>query len=263
MENQLKLFKIFKYSFKLKIRGGYILPLVLLQLMLSSCGIDSPVFLNPPDYLSNLSFYHAYKNDPGNALGYEFLYRIYDDSSIDSNTIITDAQSYLNEIKLLGLLSNNRSIFEDSYYRRMYPIYDNIGTSFNDPAIPPIMLIDDDYFNISDSSRRFEIHLDLNLGTKDYVELTTINYDPNIIADDPDPMTDYSTIIRFKRYVTLDGNSFETVKFSTINQNQDDVSNSIESPITIALFVVLYGLTDQFVSIFSDVVYIGSEIYTY
>ena len=38
----------------------------------------------------------------------------------------------------------------------------------------------------------------------------------------------------------------------------NDVPSLADSTISIAFFVVLYGLSDQFVSLFSDVVYIGS-----
>ena len=89
-------------------RGGLILPLVLLILLFSSCGISIPAYLNPPIQLAELSFYHAYNNNPGNALGYEFFYRIYDEDTLNFSTVSNEAKSYFTETKLLGLISTGQ-----------------------------------------------------------------------------------------------------------------------------------------------------------
>jgi hypothetical protein len=265
-KHTIKLLKLNNLFTIFRNRGGYLLSLVFLIFIFSTCGIATPVFLAPPVKLANLSFYHAYNNNPNNALGYDFIYRIYDEDIIDATTVTNDAIAYLTESRLLGLLSNNRSLFEDSYYRRAFPVDNDISTAFNDPAIPPVMLVDDDFFDENDSARQFELYFDLNLGgPEDYIELTTVNYDPNDPPDDPDPYADYSKWIRFKRNVTTDSTTFNTVSFWDLVTAQDDIPSitlNIGDTINIAFFVVLYGLTDQFVSIFSDVVFIGSESYT-
>jgi len=229
-------------------RGGYLLSLFILIFFLSSCGKDVPYYLNPPTYFANLSFYHAYINNPNFAKGYEFFYRIYDDDTIISSKAINDAAVFFNETTLLGLISNNRSLFESSYYRRIFPISDNILTVFSNPVLAPIMKVDPVYFDKTDSSKNFEVNINI-LGTGEG-QITTISYSPSGA---------YPKIINFKRYVTTNGTAFSHELFNDIYLNQDDVPNSIlDAKGSIAFFVVIYGLTYQFVSVFSDVVYIGS-----
>ena len=259
MKKLQRMVKIREFLIVCRNRGGLILPLILLILLFSSCGITVPAYLNPPVYTgANLEFYHAYNNDPNNAIGYEFFYRIYDEETIDFTTVSNEAQSYFTATKLLGLLSNNRSIFEDSFYRRIFPVLDDIPTTFQNPAIAPIMIIDPLYFDKTNSLKRFTISINLNLLTPAEAKIsTTSGYLP---------IGSYSTFIDFKRLVTSvsGGSTFIEVDFSAIDPiNHDDVPGTATSTINIAVFVVLYGLTDQFVSIFSDVVYIGSEQYTF
>lgn len=242
-------------------RGGLILPLVLLILLFSSCGISVPYYLNPPAYHSNLSFYNAYINDPDYTLGYDFFYRIYDDSLISESTIISEANSYFTETNLLELLANNHAVLIDTYYRRILPISNDILTDYkiDETPIPtartPIMPIDPYFFDQSaDSSNRFLISINLNLLNPEDSQIFTTSYIPE---------TSYPTTIYFKRYVTIDEVNFIDVLFSDIDINHDDVPDSTVSPIKITFFVVLYGITSDFTPIFSDILYIGSEIYTF
>ena len=249
MKKILKLYLNNKVTIKNLIkRGGYLLSLLILLFFLSTCGKDVPYYLNPPTYFSNLSFYHAYINNPNFARGYEFFYRIYDDDTIDSSKAINDAAVFFNETTLLGLISNNTSLFENSYYRRIFPVSDNILTVFSNPALAPIMKVDPVYFDKTVSSKKFEVNINI-LGTGEG-QITTISYIPSV---------GYPETINFKRYVTTDGTTFLKELFNEFYLNQNDVPNSIlDSKGSIAFFVVIYGLTYQFVSVFSDVVYIGS-----
>ncbi len=229
-------------------RGVYLLPLLLLVLVFSSCGIAVPYYLNPPTYFTNLSFYNAYINDPNFARGYEFFYRIYDDDSTISSTAINDAASFFNNTTLLGLISNTRSLFESSYYRRIFPVSDSISTDFSNPAVAPVMRVDPVYFDKTDSSKKFQVNINI-IGTGEG-SITTINYFPTAA---------YPETITFKRNITVDGSTYTQKLFNSFYTNQDDVPDTItDNSGSIAFFVVLYGLTDQFVSVFSDVVYIGS-----
>ena len=234
-------------------RGGLILPLVLLILLFSSCGIAVPSYLNPPVKLTNLSFYHAYNNDPNYARGYEFFYRIYDDDAItDTATVINEANSFFTESNLLDLLSSNRTLITDSDYKRILPVSDNLLTNYKTNLNPiptadsPLMLVDPSYFNKTDSSKRFIVNIAI---TTDEGEISTIDYSPGA----------YPGTINFKRYVTENDSDFTDVTFLYVNNNQDDVPLIVDSPISVAFFVVLYGLSEQYVSLFSDVVYIGSR----
>lgn len=256
MKKQLKPLKFSKLLFKSINRGGVILPLVLLILLFSSCGIAVPAYLNPPVKLANLSFYHAYNNNPNNALGYEFFYRIYDDNTIiDTATVISEADTFFTENNLLELLYTNRALINDSYYKRILPVSDDLGTNYNisgnstPTASSPLMLVDPLYFDESTPSLRFQVYLNISPTTGEG-EITTIGYSP---------AGSYPRTIIFKRFATEDDIVFNDVTFKDINIDQDDVPSELnDSIISVVFFVVLYGLTDQFVSIFSDVLYIGS-----
>ena len=224
-----------------------------------------PYYLNPPMYIGvNLSFYNAYINDPNYAKGYDFFYRIYDNNILNSSTVINEAQSFFSNSTLLGLLSNNRALFQNSFYRRILPVSDDISTDYkilNNPipiAKTPIMLVDPGYFDKSNSNKKFEITFNLNLLNPDDAQILTTGYYPSTTGP-----VNYPRQITFKRYVTSDDTNFQDLSFSQIDQNHDDVPILSDNTISIAFFVVLYGLTDQFMSIFSDVIYIGSETYTF
>ena len=225
------------------------LSLLILILFLSTCGIAVPYYLNPPTFFANLSFLNAYINDPNFAKGYEFFYRIYDDDILTSSTAINDAAAFFNETTLLGLISNTRSLYKGSYYRRIFPVSDSISTVFSNPAVAPIMRVDPVYFDKTDSTKSFEVNISI-LGTGEGYISTTADYKPGVI---------YPKNITFKRYITIDENNFTQELFNDFSLNQDDVPDTITDRTgSIAFFVVLYGLTDQFVPVFSNVVYIGS-----
>ena len=239
-------------------RGGDFIPLFVLVFILTSCGIAVPYYLNPPTYFTNLNFYNAYINDPNFARGYEFYYRIYDDNTLTRDTAINDASAFFNETTLLALIGNIRPLFEKSYYRRISPVSDDIATVYSDPALipynpvlAPIMRVDPVYFDKTDSSKNFQININI-LGTTNVGYLST--------TADYNPSSSYPKSITFKRYITVDGNNFTQEVFNNFSILQDDVPDTItDGKGSIAFFVVLYGLTDQFVSVFSDVVYIGTE----
>lgn len=236
-------------------RGGYFFPLFILVFILSSCGIAVPYYLNPPTYFTKLNFRNAYINDPNFARGYDFFYKVFDDNLLDSNTAVNDASSFFNLTTLLGLIHNDRSLFANNYYRRILPVSDNISTIYPDPAVipfnsilAPIMRVDPVYFDKTDSSKNFEVNI--NIQASGEGQITTINYNPTDI---------YPETISFQRNITIDGINFTQEIFNNFTISQDDVPDTItDGKGSIAFFVVLYGLTDQFVSVFSDVVYIGS-----
>ena len=261
MKKQLNLLKRNKLSILYKNRGGFILPLFVVFLLFINCGIDVPYYLNPPTYTGvNLSFYNAYINDPNYAQGYDFFYRIYDNNILNNTTVINEANSFFSDSTLLGLLSNDRVLFKNSFYRRILPVSNDISTDYkisHEPipiAKTPIMRVDPDYFDKSDSSKSFEVSFNLNLLNPSDAQISTTGYNPS---------GSYPSEIYFKRYVTIDEIIFVDLPFSQIDQNHDDVPVLSDTTISIAFFVVLYGLTDQFMSIFSDVIYIGSEVYTF
>ena len=235
-------------------RVSSLLLFILLILLFSSCGLAVPAYLNPPVKVGELGFYHAYNNDPDYAKGYEIFYRIYDeDSIIDTATVINEANSFFTENNLLGLLSSNRILITDSDYKRILPVSDNLLTNYKitDNPIPtvnpPLMLVDPSYFDKDDSGKRFTVSITISASTGEG-EISTIGYSPGA----------YPSIINFKRYVTLDDYNFTNETFLDIDPNHDDVPSIITTPISVAFFVVLYGLSEQTVSLFSDVVYIGS-----
>lgn len=262
MRKQLKLLKIVKLLLQYKNRVGILLSLCILLSLYFNCGIEVPYYLNPPTYTGlNLSFSNAYINDPDYAKGYDFFYRIYDNNILNRTTVITQANSFFSDSALLGLLSNNRVLFEDSYYRRILPVSNDISTNYyeiDSNPIPlaetPIMRVDPNYFDKSDSSKKFEVYLELNLGTPYDALISTVSYNPS---------GSYPGEIYFKRYVTTDGINFEVRSFSEIDQSHDDVPVLVDRTVSIAFFVVLYGLINQYQSIYSDVIYIGSDVYTF
>ena len=98
------------------------------------------------------------------------------------------------------------------------------------------------------STKKFLIDITI-LGTGEG-HISTISYTPSAT---------YPDSIYFQRNITIDGTNFKKETFKNFSKSQDDVPNTItDSKGSIAFYVVLYGLTDQFVSVFSDVVYLGS-----
>ena len=258
MKKLIRMVRIRKLFIISRNRGGLVLPLILLILLFSSCGIAVPVYLNPPVYYSvNLNFYHAYNNDPDYALGYEIFYRIYDDTLINSNTIISEANTFFTETNLLELLGSNQTLIDNSFYRRILPVSNDISTDYHISDIPiptaniPLMRIDPIYFDNSDSTKKFEINIAIQPTGEG--KLTTTN--------DYAPSGSYASEIDFKRYVTIDGFNFESHTFTEITPDQNDVPvlSDGASSIDIAFFVVLYGITPNLFSIFIYVVYIGSK----
>lgn len=261
MRKKLKLSKVIKLLLQYKNRVGILLSLFILPFLYFNCGIDVPYYLNPPTYTGvNLSFYNAYINDPDYAKGYDYFYRIYDNNTLNSTTVTNQANSFFSDSVLLGLLSDDRTLFDDSYYRRILPVSNDISTNYKIQLNPiplaetPIMLIDPDYFDKSNSGKKFEVSFNLNLLSPADALISTVSYNPS---------GSYPGEIYFKRYVTTDGTNFKDLSFNEIDQDHDDVPALDDSTVSIAFFVVLYGLTDQYQSIFSDVVYIGSEVYTF
>lgn len=254
MENLLSKLSISKYKLFFMNRGGRILPLILLTIFLSACGIAVHYYLNPPVKFTTLNFYHAYNNDPDYAMGYDFFYRIYDGDNTTENTIINEANAFFTDNNLLELLFSNKNLITDSYFKRILPVWDDISTDFNLSTVPiptvttPIMKIDPNYFNKDDSSKKFSILVSISSDGTGKIEST--GYVPS---------ASYPSVLNFKRYVTTNNTDFVIKSFLDIDESYDDIP-LLGSSITIdiAFFVVLYGKTENYVPIFSDVVYIGS-----
>jgi hypothetical protein len=224
-------------------------------LIISSCGIAVPYYFNPPTKKENLSFTHPYNNDPNFAVGYEIFYHIYDGTSITENTVINNANNFFTtDSNLLELLSSNQYINSNFYFKRILPISDSISTDYkliNNPISTvgtPLFRVDPLYFDTTDSSKQFSVSIfisPIGIGT-----ITTFDYTPG---------SSYLTSMDFSRYVSTNDNDFYLKNFLEIDETQDDVPLLDGSPtINIAFFVVLYGRTEQFSPIFSDVIYIGS-----
>jgi len=239
-------------------RGGLILFLFLIVFSISACGIAIYYYLSPPIYLSPLSFYHASNNDSDIAVGYEYFYRIYDSENTNTseNTIISDANVFFTNNNLLDLLFSNNYLIEGSDFKRILPIWDDISTNYylgSEPipsVSPPVMTIDPAYFDSNDSSENFTITLNISTvsGTG---KISTTSYFPS---------GSYKSEIDFERYVnTINDSNFYQKSFLDFNSDQDDVPVLSASDIDIAFFVVLYGRDENFVPIFSDVVYIGTQ----
>ncbi|MDA3941019.1 MAG: hypothetical protein PF693_17190, partial [Spirochaetia bacterium] len=78
--------------FKKKLKmGGFFLPLLIVIILFSTCGITVYYYFNPPVPFPTLSFYHAHINDPNFAIGYDFFYRIYDGDITTESTVISEA----------------------------------------------------------------------------------------------------------------------------------------------------------------------------
>lgn len=252
LETMEKLKKIRKYLFFRK-RGGLILPLILIIFLISSCGIAIYYYLNPPINFTNLSFYHAYNNDPNYAIGYEYFYRIYDDNLISVSTIISEANVFFTDTNLLEVLYSNRNLIDNSDFKRILPIDDDLSTPYSllsspVPTVsPPVFEIDPVYFDKDIPGYNFTNNIAIIDGIG---YITTTNYSP---------AGSYKTTLDFKRYVTVNNIDFEIKSFLEIDQTQDDIPTLSTIDIDIAFFVVLYGRNENYVPIFSDVVYIGSQ----
>jgi len=253
MMNLVKKIKNSVNWFNFKNRGGYLLPLVF---FVFSCGIAVYYYIIPPVKFTNLSFYHAYNNNPDYTIGYDFFYRIYDGIVTTESIVISEANVFFTEKNLLELLYSNRNLLNNNYYKRILPISDNIGTNYNlgQNPIPtvntPLMKIDPNYFDKDDSSKKFSITLSIStIGVGGYGVISTSGYSPSGL---------YPSSIDFNRYITSNGTDFEKKTFYEIDDAHDDIkfldgSNTID----IAFFVVLYGITENYVPIYSDVVYLG------
>jgi len=246
----MKLLKKIKNSInflKSKNRGGYLLPLLL---FIFSCGIPVFYYISPPVKFTTLSFYHAYNNDPDYTIGYDFFYRIYDGNITTESIVISEANTFFTDNNLLELLYSNQNLLNNNYFKRILPISDDIGTSYNPLTTvdTPLMKIDPNYFDKDDSSKIFDITVSI-----------LPNGDGEISTSGYSPAGCYSSKIQFNRYVTSNNNDFEQKNFFEIDELHDDIQslNGL-STVDIAFFVVLYGLTENFIPVFSDVVYIGS-----
>jgi len=256
MINQVKKLNIGKFLTLIISRGGYKLSLFIFITTITTCGIAVYYYLNPPVNFTTLSFYHAYNNNPDYALGYDFFYRIYDGVSTTESTVKSEANTFFTETNLLELLFSNRNIISNNFFKRILPISDNKSTDYHlsDDIVPtvssPIMTIDPAYFDKDDSSKIFTVSFNILTSTTGYGSITTTGYTPS---------GSYPTWYEFGRYVTSNSSNFEIKTFLDIDESYDDVPELDGSnTINIAFFVVLYGRTENFVPIFSDVVYIGS-----
>ncbi len=250
MVNLLKKYR--KYLFFTK-RGGPYLPLILLVFFISSCGITIYYYLNPPIHFTNLSFYHAYNNDPNYAIGYDFFYRIYDGVLTTESNVINEANTFFTDNNLLELLFSNTNLISNSYFKRVLPVSDDLLTDYdlsNNPiptVIAPLQKIDPVYFDKDDPSKIFTVTFNISTGKG------------SIVSSGYTPVGSYIKDLYFERYITTNGIDFERKSFLEINESQDDVP-PLDGSITIniAFYVVLYGRNENYVPIFSDVVYIGS-----
>lgn len=236
-------------------RVGNRLYLIVVILILSSCGIAVHYYLNPPVKYTTLSFYHSYNNDPNYAIGYDFFYRIYNKDTTSESTIISEAKTFFTDTNLLELLFSNRNLITNSYFKRILPVKNSISTNYELLSLPiptvntPIMKIDPNYFDKDDSSKKFPVTFSISPSSGNGSIVTT-GYIPSTI---------YPSTFEFARYVTKNNTDFELKTFLEIEESYDDIpildgSNTID----IAFFVVLYGRTENYVPIFSNVVYIGS-----
>ncbi len=204
----------------------------------SACGLESYPVLYDPIQISTtdinpLSFKHDTRNNVNPnfiTLGYDVIYRIYDDDNLPSDpdpTIIADASTDFTESLISKIISNDWS--------GMYP-YRRLNLVNDDPpgtSTLPIYKLSDP---LSESS--FNIMIDLTISDSSL-------YNENIPG----------TKIYFNRYL---GDNV-TKDFSEVLASDSDVPLSTDpSNVRVAFFVFTFGLTKEGYSLHGNVIYIGS-----
>lgn len=219
----------------------YSVVILFLPLLFFSCGLASyPVLYDPLYYQSDLTFWQ----NPGNkvtpdfiSLGYDIIYRIYDNTdSISDEIIQNEAENILTSSILATIISNNSYSGTDttgnySYNRLRYgdkspiPIYKIVDSI--SPDTYPITL------SLGSSSETSYIQDGYEYGNK-------INFSRNLGTD---PASKYFTITDF---------SSEDSDVPGDYVNNDEVR--------IAFFAFTYGLTYDLLSLSGNIVYIGSIV---
>ena len=221
------------------------LPLLLLILLLSSCGLNTYIYIYPPIASGgNLSFSHDSRNnkDPNFiTLGYDIYYRIYDNSSTSdfsgktdseiTSIIQTHANDFFTSVNLNNLLFRNFP--DNNLYRPIVPERNDKSSTYN---LPPILPIDNSVI----SNTSFYVNM--------YLNNTTVA-DPYIETEAPYGSTTLPETIWFRRY--LDATTYKD--FSSFLSEDNDISfNITENNFLVAFFVLSYGFTVDFYTITSD-----------
>ena len=240
LKRMVKVRKFLIISFN---RGGVVLPLILLILLFSSCGISTPVYIYPPIYEgSPLTFKHDYRNnqDPDFfTLCYDIYYRIYDkEDTVLESTITSDAINFFTKTNINKFISRN--IDTNILYRTLKAVSNDKGLSYSPPPILPI-----DNSVISDQA--FYINILLN--------------NTNLASPYIETVAPYASItlpekIYFERYIS----STESKDFTIFSGTDSDVPDTLSgNKVLVAFFVISYGFSVDLYSLTSDnVLFIGT-----
>lgn len=211
----------------------------------TSCGITTyPVLYKPiaSNFSSNpVTFQHDYRNNPDAflTLGYDIYYRIYDDDALGTSydsTIQSDASSELTQNVVGALINKTWDLNQIGNYRRIY-----LDDSSLESLSPPNYRL-----SISTSSN-FYIYITINSAENNNSYITNSND---------------SNKIYFKR-LTFDSTGNPVKEDFTINdftEDDEDIPSAGISNFRIAFFAITYGLSTDYLSLHSDVVYIGSVV---
>ena len=228
--------------------------MLLLTILLSSCGVQSYPYLFPAESIAGeVGFRHDGSNDPNVFQGYELYYRLYDqdsiytDGSVDESQVKSEMKSYFNgsndffSVSFDDLGSTSIASSKDKGYRRFY-----IGSRKDSVPLVPISSgkVDSSFkaylYNYSD-------HIELEiLGTTYRMRRNTLKGDSG--SDYPD--------------FNNESADYDLSDNDILSDQIDEIPTGGEK-LVVAVFVVPYGFdSSNFTGIFAngtsdDMSYIG------
>jgi hypothetical protein len=237
----------------------------------ASCGIESLPYLNPPDRMDFTSDIYAIQFSNGSAIdndtdyfdGYELVYRFYDpivdEAVLEDESVLVERSKYLTGINLTYLF--NREYSRLSYssdqhavlYRRMNSVNEITRGSFSRPLV-----------NLSESGKSQYKNAPC-VYTIDFASVFFQTSEHCRISF-PDPQNYFYAT--FSRYVQTAGGEYELKTFlpEDLEEGDDDLPESLydserEFPaeeVTIVLYAASFGRDEDFSSLYSEAVYLGS-----
>lgn len=228
------------------------LPLLIIVLILTACGISTYIYIYPPIYNGiTLSFSHnANNNKEPNFLnlGYDIYYRIYDNSSVSQfnglsdlekvNILKADADIFFSSGNTNKLITRNFS--SDFLYKPIKHYSNDKDGLIPSYSAPPILPID----NSESVDQAFSVYIRL--------AQTDISL-PYLETTAPYSSTTLPEIIEFRRYLT------DNKDFSNYVYTDDDINFPvIENKVLVTFFVISYGFSVDYYTLTSDKpIYIG------
>lgn len=236
--------KVHPFSVKSSI---YSFVILFLPLLFFSCGLASYPVLYDPLYQTKLTF----QQNPDNkvnpdfiSLGYDIIYRIYDNTDFKNDTIVQSDNIIQDEAANIVTSSILHTIISNNSYSggTTGNTYSYNRLRYGDKSPIPIYKIDD-----SIPLDTYPIYLSLGSSEEtsciqDYYG-NKINFTRNLGAE-----------TSIKKYFTI--SDFSTGD-SDVPDNYDNADND---GVRIAFFAFTYGLTYDLLSLSGNIVYIGSQV---